>query len=269
MGMGMGMRIEDRGRRMVMVIVMAMGWRMRTWTTKCEKWLIDFVSDLGPRLRFDFGVRAQRVPCYSRVNKELCARFRFSILFLTLARWQWICGTLKSLNFDSSGDSNDNRHNKIAIIYQIWQGAEINRKKRAFISPNFWLMKPFRYTIEEKGKTKVLTSTVQHEKKKNGGATSRWPQRRYFHSFQTILKKKPSRIDFSPSNSHQSIHKGQLAAPNWKVTLSNGESIIKALHTLILSDIILKSSNLRTPCWIESRQHKGCCTCHLNWWYIL
>jgi len=30
-------------------------------------------------------------------------------------------------------------------------------------------MKPFRYTIEEKGKTKVLTSTVQHEKKKMGG----------------------------------------------------------------------------------------------------
>lgn len=189
MGMGMGMRIEDRGRRMVMVIVMAMGWRMRTWTTKCEKWLIDFVSDLGPRLRFDFGVRAQRVPCYSRVNKELCARFRFSILFLTLARWQWICGTLKSLNFDSSGDSNDNRHNKIAIIYQIWQGAEINRKKRAFISPNFWLMKPFRYTIEEKGKTKVLTSTVQHEKKKWGGDIEMTPEK-IFPFVPNNIKKK-------------------------------------------------------------------------------
>jgi len=52
-------------------------------------------------------------------------------------------------------------------------------------------MKAFRYTIEEKGKTKVLTSTGQQRGATfdiRRHSTSRWPHRRHFHSHSSQRK---------------------------------------------------------------------------------
>lgn len=160
---------------------------------KCEKWLIDFDFDSNRH-------KGRR----SRVNKELLSnkpsdrpeselQNSRNITFLRL--WQ------------GGGDSNDNQHNKIAIIYRIWIWTGLWGSPRERNEHIFWLMKAFRYTVgKRKEKRKcwlaLVNIGVERDEPWLGARCRRGG--RHFHLSQTP-------IDFSPPNSHPSIiPKGDL-----------------------------------------------------------